>query len=420
MNFTRAVSVVGIGDDGCLGLSSRAANAVASAQILVGGKRHLDFFPQFPGEKISFKGGLEPVLDRVAELALENRVCILSSGDPLFYGIGNLVAKKIGPTHTEFIPHPSAMQWAFSKLGFSWEDADILSVHGRTREGFLTRLKRFSKVACFTDEENSPRQLAHHMIAHGEVSWDAWVCENLSGTEERIRQFTLDELATCEDIKPLNMLVLKRKDPNWKAPAALSYFPEEAFAKRMPKNGLITKKEVRCLSLAALQIRPSSVVWDIGAGSGSVSIEAALLAYEGSVFAIEVDPEGVNICEDNLRTFAVDNVRVVQGLAPEILVDLPSPDAVFVGGSKGNMEKIIETCLSRLNGGGRLVVNAITLDNVAEAYQTFRHFGILPEVTLLNVSRGEKLAHYLRYEALNPIHIFATTKPENFEPRGTQ
>ena len=153
------------------------------------------------------------------------------------------------------------------------------------------------------------------------------------------------------------------------------------------------------------------MIWDIGAGSGSVSIEAALLAPEGRVYAVEVDPEGVEICRENLHAHAVDNVRVIAGRAPEALADLESPDAVFIGGSKGSMEEIIDVVIDRLQPGGHLVVNAITLENVGETYQALRRRGLVPEVTLLQVSRAEPLAHYLRYEALNPIQIFTVSKP---------
>ena len=210
------------------------------------------------------------------------------------------------------------------------------------------------------------------MLDHGETGWTAWVCENLAGPNERVRSFTLPDLAACTDVGPLNVLILVRTDPAWRPPPALPFLHEDTFAKRMPKKGLITKREVRLLSLAALEIRPDSVIWDIGAGSGSVSIEAALLAYQGRAYAIELDPEGVEICRENLRTHAVDNVRVIAGRAPEALADLEAPDAVFVGGSKGSLAEIIEFVLGKLRPGGRLVVNAITLDNVAEAYQCFR------------------------------------------------
>lgn len=406
----RAVTIVGIGDDGCASLSSRAISAIRSAQVLCGGERHLAFFPQFEGERIVLAGGLNAALDRVAALSEEQSVCILASGDPFFFGVGGLVIKKLGAEHVEVLPQPSSIQWAFARAGIKWDDATFLSLHGRSREGFLTRLKGTAKVACFTDEENTPPRMAVHMAEHGETGWTAWVCENLGGAGERVRKFTIPELAQATDVGPLNVLLLLRSDVAFRPPPTIPFLHEDAFAKRMPKKGLITKREVRLLSLAALGIRRDSVVWDIGAGSGSVAIEAAMLAPEGRVYAVEVDPEGVDICRENVRTHSVDNVRVIAGLAPAALQDLEAPDAIFVGGSKGSMEEIIHLALDRLKPGGRVVANAITLDNVAEAYRAFRAKDILPDVTLLNISRGEPLARYLRYEALNPIHIFAAEK----------
>jgi precorrin-6Y C5,15-methyltransferase (decarboxylating) len=409
----RAVTVIGIGDDGCLGLTSRATSAIATAQVLAGGDRHLAFFPQFKGERIVLGEGLTGALDRIALLANEHNVCILASGDPLFFGIGALVLKKVGAEHVEIIPHPSSIQWAFAKIGVKWDDAAFLSLHGRPLEGFLTRLRRKKKIACFTDEENSPARIARHLLEHGVTSddWRVWICENLGGPSERVRIFGLEELQEATDIGALNVLILQRTDSSWRPPPPITFLHEDAFAKRMPKKGLITKREARLLSLASLQVRPDSIVWDIGAGSGSVSIEAAMLAYEGRVYAVEVDLEGVEICRENLRTHAIDNVRLVAGRAPEALIALEAPDAVFVGGSKGSMEEILTVTLKRLKLGGRLVVSAITLENVGEAYACFRRRNIDPEITLLNVSRGEPLARYMRYEAQNPIHIFAVTKP---------
>jgi precorrin-6B C5,15-methyltransferase / cobalt-precorrin-6B C5,C15-methyltransferase len=414
----RAVTVVGIGDDGCVGLSSRAVNAVSRASVLVGGERQLAFFPQFAGERIVLKGGLGAVLERVAELAEDRNVCILASGDPLFYGIGGLVVRKLGAEHVEVISQPSSVQLAFARAGMPWEDAEVISLHGRPLLGLLTRLRRLCKVAVLTDDECSPPRIAAHLLEHDQGgAWRAWVCERLGGPDERVRRFAIADLAQAghDDIDPLNVLLLQRSDPSWRPPPAIPFLHEDAFAKRMPKKGLITKREVRLLSLAALGIRESSVVWDIGAGSGSVAIEAALLARSGRVFAVEIDPEGVQICRENLRSHAIDNVTVVHGRAPEALAGLPAPDAVFIGGSKGSMAEILEVAFSQLNRGGRLVANAVTLENAAEIYQCVRARGLEPEVTLLQVSRAEPLAHYMRYEALNPIQIFAVEKPASPE-----
>lgn len=406
-----AVTLVGIGDDGCASLSARSVNAISRAQVLAGGERHLGFFPQFQGERIVLKNGIKQALDRIATLADEHNVCILASGDPLFFGIGALVIKRLGAEHVQVLPIATSMQWAFGKVGLNWDDAAFISLHGRSRIGFLTRLKRFPKAGVFTDEENSPPRLAALMLDHGESKWKAWVCENLAGPDERVREFALGDLAVCDDLRPLNVLILQRTDAAWRPPPSIPFIHEDHFAKRMPKKGLITKREVRLLSLAAMRIRPDSVIWDIGAGSGSVSIEAAMMASEGRVYAVEIDPEGVEICVENLRHHGIDNVKVIAGRAPEALADLETPDAIFIGGSKGSMEEILEVALGRLRAGGHVVANAVTLENVGEIYATFRRRGIVPEVTLLQISRAEPLARYLRYEALNPIQIFSAMKP---------
>jgi precorrin-6Y C5,15-methyltransferase (decarboxylating) len=408
-SLTRAVTVVGMGADGCLGVSSRALNAVAKARVLVGGKRLLEFFPHFEGERIVVEGGIGPVLERVAEAAQESTVCVLASGDPLFFGIGSLVAKRVGAEHVEIVPCPSSIQWAFASIGAAWHDARFFSVHGRSRQGIVSKLRRVTKAALLTDEENSPARIAAHLLEYGDREWVAHVCENMGGAGARTRRFALADLATETDIGPLNVLLLQRPD-GYGVPPALPYLAEEAFEKRMPKKGLITKREVRALSLATMRLRDDAVVWDVGAGSGSVAIEASMLASHGQVFAVEVDEEGVAICRDNARAHGADNVTVVHGLAPAALEGLPAPDAVFVGGSKGAMDGILSLALAALKPGGRLVVNAITMDNVAESYRWFREHSFVPEVSLVQLSRGEPLARYVRYEALNPVHILAITK----------
>ena len=406
-----AVSVIGIGDDGCASLPARAFNALNRAQVLVGGERHLAFFPDFKGKKIPIKKGLEALIDEISSLAEDQNIAVLASGDPLFYGIGGRIATRLGREQVDFLPGPSAMQWAFAKIGVKWDDATLLSVHGRPMDGLLTRLRSVSKAAIFTDGDHSPPVIAQRMMDVGMTDWDAWVLENLSGPGERVRLFSVETLSQETDVGTLNVLILLRRDSHWRSPPMMPYLPEEAFARRMPKLGLITKKEIRALSLASLKLSTQSVMWDIGAGSGSVAIEAAMISPQGRVYAIECDPEGVQICHENLKTHQVDNVHIIAGTAPDALRDLETPDAVFVGGSKGNMAAILALSYAKLRDGGRLVANAVTLDNVGEAYSAFKEMGLTPEVTLVQISRGVPLAgKYTRYEALNPIHIFAVTK----------
>jgi precorrin-6Y C5,15-methyltransferase (decarboxylating) len=412
----RPVVVVGILDDGCRSLSSRAIEAISQSQVLVGGERQLAFFPEFHGERLVVKADVEGVIRRVGELMHEHRICVLSSGDPLFFGLGTRLAQRLGEAHVEVLPQPSSVQLAFAKLALGHEDAQVISLHGRPLAGLVVRLRRLRKAALLTDKENTPPRIAAHMLAYGATDFTAHVCERLSGPGERVRSFALEALSAVADVDPLNVLVLTRNQPDFRPPPLIAALHEDAFAKRMPKKGLITKREVRVASLAAMGICPSSVIWDVGTGSGSVGIEAALMAYEGRAYGIEVDPESAAFARDNAQRLGADNLTIVEGRAPEALEGLERPDAVFVGGSKGSMASILDLAFARLRPGGRLVVNAITLENAHESYAWARTHGLTPDVSMIAASRAEPLAHYMRYEAQNPVQILSVHKPVEETP----
>ncbi len=405
-----AVTLVGMGEEGCLGLSARAFHAVRQAQILVGHPRFLEFFPDFSGEKIPLEGPLKKQLQGLAERTGEAHLVLLASGDPLFFGVGSIALQIFGREHVGFIPAPSSVQLAFAAAQIPWSDAQLLSIHGRSIHGLVAKLRWAKKAALLCDPDNSPQRVALHLREYNDTAWEAIVCEALGGPEQRVRRFTLEALAETRDLHELCVLLLVRPE-SWRAPSSLSYALEEHFARRMPKLGLITKREIRLLSLGALQLQRDSVVWDIGAGSGAVGIEASFLAPEGRVYAIECDPEGQIICQENIKTLGADNVELIAGTAPDACAALEAPDAVFVGGSKGRLDAIILQAYERLNAGGRLVVNAITLENVSKTIQTFEELGFAYDVQLVQVSRSVPLAgKYHRYEALNPIHIFSLQK----------
>lgn len=405
-----AVIVIGIGEDGCLGLSSRAYNCIRQSQILVGGQRQLDFFNDYPGRRVVLGKKVRDTLEDLRDESGDHNIVILASGDPLFYGVGSLAVKTFGAEFCGFIPQPSSMQLAFAAAGLAWSDASCLSVHGRSMEGLCQKMRRLSKVALLTDQENSPVRVALHLLEYNDERWDAILCENLGGVEERIRRLSLPELSQLSDVSPLNVLILIRQE-SWRCPPAFYSEPEEAYARRMPKLGLITKREIRVLSLAALQLHSGAVVWDIGAGSGSVSIEAARIASEGRVFAIECEDESQGYCTENIRKHGADNVRLIAGEAPVALEGLDNPDAVFIGGSKGKLDALIQLVWQKLNPGGRLVINAVTMENVSQTVSTLNGMGLAYDVNLVQIARTSLLAgKYHRYEALNPIHIFSMSK----------
>jgi precorrin-6Y C5,15-methyltransferase (decarboxylating) len=403
----RAITVVGIGADGCAGLTSRAAGAVAEARVLAGGARHLAFFPQFQGERVVLGKDLDGALDRLAALADEAPVCVLASGDPLFFGIGARLLRRLPALDLEFIPHPTSVQWAFARAGLPWDDATWLSLHGRGREGLAARLRRERKVALLTDVESSPRAVARHLLDHGVRDLEAVLCEDLAGPAERVRRLSLEALAALADVAPLNVLLLLRPE-GWSPPNVIPYLPDEAFERR---RGLVTKREVRLLALGALGIGSESVIWDVGAGSGSVAIEAALLASSGRCYAVEHDPECLEHLRRNARTHGADNLRVVAGSAPQALEPLEPPDAVFVGGSGGALASILDLALARLRPGGRLVVSAVTLETLEEARRVLARAGAAPEVLLAAFARSAPLAGRTRLSPLSPVHLVTAVKP---------
>lgn len=409
--MSKPLKIVGIGDSGCLSLSSVGHNAIASSTTLIGGERHLQFFTDYPGKKIAIKGNLSSLVSIISDSMASENICLLASGDPLFFGIGSYLVKKIGIENIEIIPHPSSMQEALAKLGVAYQDIQVISFHGRKLFGLCSRIRQSDKIALFTDEKNNPGVIAKHLIKFHQTDFKATVLENISGADEKIRTFDIEELSNRDDFSPLNILYLERPLKN-NSMAQLGFLDEELFAKKMPKKGLITKKEIRALTIASLKISPKDTIWDIGAGSGSVAIEASFLANFGTVIGVECDEKCQQYFKENIKNLSADNIIAIDGKAPEILKEIEyDPDAIFIGGSKGNLNKIVSYCYDRLRPSGRMVVNAVTLENVIEAKKSLDDLPGKYELMMVNISRGKELAgKYLRYEAQNPIHIFTYTK----------
>lgn len=283
------MKLIGIGADGAASLPTLYKQWIDESERLVGGERQLSFFPHYKGEKIVIRNNLSSL---VATLMNEGKkTVILASGDPMFYGIGSYLAKKVP---IEVYPSVSSLQWAFAKMGESWHDAYIVSLHGRTMKGFAQRIDGKEKVAVLTDETNDPCAIASYLLAYGMTEYEAFVGENLGGENERCRLLTLEEMKDAS-FAPLNIVILRRvnRGSNW-----AFGIDDDEFLQRKPEKGLITKKEVRVLSLQALHLHEKSVVWDIGTCTGSVAIEAAKIAREGAVFAIEKNVYDIEICQE--------------------------------------------------------------------------------------------------------------------------
>lgn len=409
----RKVHVIGMNDDGPEGLPEATLRIIRDAEALFGGERHLAFFPESGAQKTVVKSNLKEVAQAIKEGLGRKRIVVLASGDPLFHGIGKYLASRVGAGHLDILPAPSAMQLAFARAGESWDDAAFVSVHGKPLENLDAAAMEAAKLAVFTDERNTPAAVARHLLGLGCGDFRAVVCENLGAADEKVTRYDGLEALSGAVAGPLNTLVLVRKQEGEGAaaldPAAAPAvgIPDGMFVYRQPKKGLITKVEVRVVSLARLALRPGDTVWDVGAGSGSVAVEAArLVGPAGLVFAIEKNREDFELIAVNLARFGVaGRVTAVCARAPEGMEGFAAPDAVFVGGSGGGMAAILDLAKARLRPGGRIVVNAITAENMASATGWFKASGMAWEMTMLNVSRSAPILDMTRFEALNPIVI---------------
>ncbi len=392
--------MIGIGDNGAAGLLPQYIEWINECDVLVGGERHLQFLPSFEKEKKVIKGGLSAL---TAELQEETRnVVILVSGDPLFYGLGGVLAKKLP---LEIYPYTSSIQLAFSKMQESWQDAYIVSLHGRSIKGFAQKIDGRKKIAVLTDETNSPQAIAAYLKSFNMTEYDAFVAENLEGENERCRFLSLDEMEQTS-FSTLNVVILKQRIAIERASLGI---PDDAFLQRKPDKGLITKREIRTLCLQELKLKENSIVWDIGTCTGSVAIEAAKIAREGAVYAIEKNEGDLENCLENQLKHRTDFVAVL-GKAPDRLEEFPDPHAIFIGGNGGNMERLLQTCISRLQPNGRLVMNIATIENLAEAMSHLKTLGCEVSILQAQLSKSKPILHLTRFEPLNPIYIVTAQK----------
>ncbi|KEO81804.1 cobalamin biosynthesis protein CbiE [Tumebacillus flagellatus] len=403
------IHVIGIGDDGAAGLFPAQRKLVEEAGLVMGGARHLAFFPKLTGETYTISGKLTELVEHLQEARTgTNSIVVLASGDPMFYGIGAYLSKKVPGLIIH--PHLSSIQLAFARAGLGWQDAHIDSLHGKSIKGLAQRIDGKPKVALLTDDTNTPSTIARYLQQYGMDEYEMIVAENLGGDDERVRKFRhLHEVEGAE-FAPLNVVLLLHK-PDAHVPRWTLGIDDEHFAQRKPDKGLITKREVRVLSLSELNLRPDSTVWDIGTCTASVAIEAAKLAPLGRVFAIEKNEADLDNAEQNARTFRTD-LHFYHGKAPEFLDAWADPDAVFIGGSGGEMGEVLRIASERLRPNGRIVLNAATIETLYDATQTFTKLGMTFRVTLLQTSRSKPILNMTRFEGLNPIYIITAWKEE--------
>ncbi len=400
--------VIGIGHDGVAGLSQEALQHINQAEVLAGGVRHLAFFPDWQGQTVVIDADLEHVMQQLKVHAQQAKTVVLASGDPLFYGIGRTLTKHFPSESLCFLPHLSSVQLAFARLKTSWHDAQVVSLHGRPMESLLPALSQHAaKIALFTDHANHPAAIARFLLTHGYEHYDLWVCEELGGTAERVTQWKLQDIEK-KSFSPLNVVVLiRRGDAPTSTGLPLIGLPEQSLAHR---DGMITKREIRLLTLGYLALHDGEVFWDVGAGSGSVALEAARLSASLRIFAIEKAEIAFGHIVANVQILALPHVQPIHGEAPEAFSALPDPHAVFIGGSGGRLPDIAATVAERLRPGGRLVMNCITLENFTLGWNLLQTDDWQVEATSVQLSHTQPLGSMHRFASDSPIFILQATK----------
>jgi precorrin-6Y C5,15-methyltransferase (decarboxylating) len=296
----------------------------------------------------------------------------------------------------------------------SWEEAFLTNLANHPVEQVLDKIRVATKVGLFTTEQCPPQAVAHALLEHGLDYFSGYVCENLGSPDERVTQGELKEIA-AQRFGPLNVMILVRKPnvpdrPTDAAGRRLFGNPDETFLQSKPKHGLLTPAELRSLALAEMDLGPRSVVWDIGAGSGSVSIEAAQIASGGKVFAIEMDPEEHALILANAERFRVNNLTPILGRAPDAWANLPVPDAIYIDGTGREISRLAELAYEQLRPHGRLVTNVASIESLAAVHETLRRLAGDVKVWMVNISRGNYQLQRVRFESLNPSFLLAVIK----------
>lgn len=409
------LAVVGIGHDGPAGLSPEARAHVEAARVLAGGRRHLDFFRSRCGDTVVLGGDVAAFVETVRQRYRREKTVVLASGDPLFYGIGRALLEAIPRADLLFLPHVSSVQLAFARIKETWHDARVVSLHGRPAAALVEAVAaREPKIAVLTDAHNHPAAIAELLRRLGAAEeYALWVCENLGGPEERVSRCAPAGLRD-ERFSPLNVVVLLREARGMDTGVPdVPFFgiPEAALLHQGATRGMITRREVRLLALCYLELRPGDVLWDVGAGSGSVSLEAARLSARLEVFAVERDAAAFNRLETNVARLGAGRVRAVRAEAPEGLAGLPDPDAVFIGGSGGRLAEILGVVVERLRPGGRIVLNCITLENLFRSWERLSALHLEPEATSVQLAHSRPLGQLHCLEPENLIFILRARKP---------
>jgi len=395
------LSVIGIGESGLSELSPLARGFIDRASLIVGGKRHLAMLDDSLQPQILWTSPIETSIESI----LTHRgtpVCILASGDPLCYGIGVTLLKYISILEMTIIPAPSTFSLACARLGWSLTDVETISLCGRAPDFLAAILAPDTKLLILSAGADTPQIVADLLTQRGYGDSQITVLEHLGGRERVIS----DTARTWSkpDVAALNAIAVEcRIDPNTTPLNRLPGLPESAYH----HDGQLTKREVRAITLAALAPMPGELLWDVGAGCGSIGIEWLRSHPRCRAISIEQHSHRLQFIADNMAALGTPHLQLVQGKAPAALTDLPTPDAIFIGGGV-TAPGLLATCWTALRSGGRLVANAVTVESELQLLQLHQQVG--GELTRIAIQRTQMIGGFLGWKPLIPVTQLVVVK----------
>lgn len=401
------IQILGLGANGLESLTSEARDSLRAATFIAGGARHLALVAAQGVETLTLTNNMNELVARLRDRGPTERCVVLASGDPLCFGIGATLRARLGPDQLAIKPNLSSLQLAFARSAHSWHDATIASIHGRPLAAALLPLLGRSKIGLFTQDGESPAQVAGFFLERGLHDYQAWVCEDLGSTTEQVSAYELRELPG-RAFRDLNFLILIRKAPLLARPTVPT---DDQFARPASGPVLLTHQDVRAVALSRFHDLPSGPVWDIGAGLGGLSIGLANQFPGAEVIAVERSPAQLGYLRENRARFEAWNLRIVPGTAPEMLIDEPAPAGIFLGGSGRQLDAILDLVIRRLLPGGVFVANFVGLENLAGTLDRLRLEAWKPGLTQLQVSPSHELAGLTTFVPQRPVWIVHVRKP---------
>lgn len=375
-------------------LTAEASELINDADILIGAKRLIDEFSKL--NKPSYNAYLSNDILEIIEKTDAEKIAILVSGDVGFYSAAEKLTETLKDYSPNLIAGISSVSYFFAKCSLPWKDANLISCHGLDTN-IVSSVRRNRFTFALTGK-NIP-ELQKELVKYGFGDLKVWIGENLGSDEESIQKSKISDLEGKE-FSSLTVLIIE--NPNFDSRIRTGIPDEEFIRGKVP----MTKSEVRAVCLSKLALSPTDIAYDIGCGTGSVTIEMAFSAYDGKVYAFDKNEEAIDLLKQNCQKFHLDNVEALCGLAPECLKDLPVPDVAFIGGSSGNMDEIL-SYLHGINKEMRFVITAVTLENAMAGLDSLKNLGISGDIVQVAVSKGRQIGDLHMLMAQNPIFIIS-------------